>query len=264
MRRYLGNKRKKSDDSRYRTVMLDDGEPCRVRILGLFETRHLPMDWDVPFTYEIVSHTGKVYNVKFPFYEYAEEPKQPTTPRHEAAEKTRAYDDWRTYDLYQAAKLHYEEMERRLRQYLDALTDHIMARCLSADDARRVTTLRDMEKIREAALTRPVSKEVLQEVLKTQFNASFDGEDVIEQLFAESEDDGGGRYAVMLTWEAKLMNSLGLSQSEYSALPILDRAVRVCADNLSSWMEALEMKKSKEGRGKWHPLGALGQSSGLA
>lgn len=259
------NKKGSDKSSTHRTVVLSDGGNCEVRILSLFETRDIPIDWDEPFTYEIVSHTGRAYTVKFPFHEYKEEPKKPDTPRHEVVEKTKAYDDWRTWELYQAAKLHYQEMERRLRRYLDAVTDRILSSCIGKEDVKRIITLDDIEKVRQAALTRPVSKEVLQSVLKNHYNASFDGDDVLEQLFADGGDDDGGRYAAIMSWEVKLMNSLGLSPEEYSFLPVAERALRICAENLSSWMESLELRKmSRKDGGRWHPLGAMDPNSALA
>lgn len=234
-------------EENYREVILSDGKPCRVRVLGLFEARDIPVDWDIPFTYQITNYTGRTYEVVFPYHEYATPPSKPSVPRHEATDGSKAYHDWREYDLYQAAKAHYEDMDRRVRLYLERMTARIMTECISAADGRRITTVIDLDRVREAAMTRPVTRDALKSVLKNHFNASFDGGDLIDQLFDAGDAEGGGaRYAAIASWEVELMNRLGMSQEEYSRLTVEDRALRICGEKLHTWSEALETRKMRQ------------------
>ncbi len=238
------------DEPNFREVILSDGKPCQVRILGLFETRDIPVDWDEPFTYEVMTYTGRRHTVVFPFHEYKAPPEKPSTPRYEAMDGTKAWHDWREYDLYQAALAHFQEMDRRVRVYLQRMTDKILRECIPAEDVKRITTLLDLDRVREAAMTRPITKDILKDVLKGQFNASFDGGDLIDQLFGGDEDEGGARYAAILAWEVELMNSLHLSQAEYSQIDVHERALRICGNKLPQWSESLEVRKMRD---KWQP-----------
>lgn len=249
----MAKRKKEAQELSYRSVILSDGEECSVRILGLFEARDIPLDWDEPFTYELESYTGRKYTVVFPFDKYEKEPEIPRVPKYEAEQGTALYDQWREYELYQAAKAHYAEMDRRVRAYLNRMTDRILDVCVSPDDLSRIITIQDIDRVREAALTRPVSKDILKNILDNQFKAKFDGNGVIDQLFSNDDDDGGGRYATILGWEVELMNRLGMSQDEYSQLDVYDRAIRICGEKLPSWMESLEIRKMRKESPSWQP-----------
>jgi hypothetical protein len=60
----------------FKEVTLSDGEPCSVRVLGLFELDAVGPVIPGPYRYQMLTYTGQVYEAEYPL---PDEPPEKTT-----------------------------------------------------------------------------------------------------------------------------------------------------------------------------------------
>lgn len=226
-------------------VILSDGDVCHVRVLGLFELdEEVPLPQIGRFTYKIHMLPGDVYEAEFKIEDFKTPPIKPDIPESEIVEKSAAWYDLRTWQLYQAALLHEKRRTAALIQYKNDTLDYILRECLDPKDVRRLRTKEDWEKIHDAAVIEPVTYELLAEVLRTTFHATFADQEVFDAF--EIISGGLSSYDAIKKWENDLMLAMRMSEVEYVMLSPKERARKICALHLDDWLGALQSEVDRK------------------
>lgn len=228
----------------YKEVTLSDSEPCRVRVLGLFELDGVGSDIPGPYKYEVLTYTGRVYQV-----EYTPPDEPLTEPEDKQPEpRSQAWHDLNEWETHQAYLAHEAGRAEAIERWLENAARHILEDCLEADDALRLVEPEDYVTVYRAATVPRLTKEHIAEALKRTFRASFQGLDILDALWRT--EPGEARLDAVRLWEAQFLNQAGLvspeQEAEYGQLSIMERARRVAAFKLSDWIAALEIDRMRK------------------
>ena len=149
-------------------IILSDGQPCTVRVLGLFELDEAAPDKAPgPFYEKMTGVEGKtVSRLYVPPEIPPEEPKQ---PRSEAEEGVQLYEEWLEYDLYQEYIEHRRKEAEFINDYAQDAKSLILSRCLSQEDRQRIVDEEDWRKIHGAALSSQLTEEDIAAALRNNF-----------------------------------------------------------------------------------------------
>ncbi len=228
-------------------VVLSDGKECHVETLGIYELDSIPLPNLGSFTYEMEMVTGDMKEVELDLTKFEELPEKPDIPESEIVEGTPAWYRLRTWQLVQAALMHNRRRIESADEYAEQILDLILNKCIAEEDVPRIKTIDDFRLISWEALVPPLSREMLAVTLRTTFNASFNDEDIFDAM--DSTSGGLGSYNAIRLWENQLSNLLQIRDWEYAQIPIEERARRVCAMKLPSWLEYLEMSRKRKKSG---------------
>lgn len=229
------------------TVTLSDGHPCKVRQLGIFELDSVaPSSKLGPFLYDVQMIDGSIVKDVYHITQLQTPPPEPTSPRDSVKPKSEEYYAWLEWETYHAAKAYYEEQQNVIETYNRDVLRHILDYALmNRSDVSRIVTEEDWEKVYQAALVPEVDEILINEVLTKSFKAQYAGRPVLEAL--QDVEGGAGGYLAVKKWESELMLTLRLSEEEYSAIPVMERARKIVAMKLDDWMGILENDRiSKE------------------
>ena len=149
----------------HKTVILSDGEPCKIRCLGLFELDDKAPDILGPYRYTMLLATGQTVED-----EYVLPPTPPEKPDTDKPEPgSFEYSQLLEYETYQAAiaheKLRLESAEEHTRQ----IATYLMTTCLAEVDQIRIITDQDYRKVKQAAIVPQLTEEVLADTLRQTF-----------------------------------------------------------------------------------------------
>ena len=149
-------------------IKLSDGNPCTVRILGLFELDDVaPENAPGPFYEKLEGVEGNtVSRLYVPPEIPPEEPKQ---ARSEAKENSQLWEAWVEYDTYQLYLEHRRSEAEFVNQYAEESKKAILDLCLIQDDRNRVVDLDDWRKIHTTALSAQLTEEDIAVVLRNNF-----------------------------------------------------------------------------------------------
>lgn len=149
-------------------IILSDGQPCTVRVLGLFELDEAaPDNAPGPFYEKMTGVEGKtVSRLYVPPDIPPEEPKQ---SRAEAEEGTRLFEEWLDYDLYQEYLSHRKKEADYINTYAQDAKSVILERCLAQEDRQRIVDEVDWRKIHSAALSSQLTEEDIAAALRNNF-----------------------------------------------------------------------------------------------
>jgi hypothetical protein len=229
-------------------ITLSDGEKCQVRKLGIFELDAIRPPDTRPFVY-----TEKLggNEITRPFDVSAwDKPPNPPTPEQMAAQPgTVPYYFYFEWQLYWAATYKAKENKEDVKRYCKDVANYILSTCISPEDKGRVVTAEDFRLVWAAALVPQLSLEDLAQSLEYTFRANFDGEAVLTKILdnAGNEDSGGG-YNAIRTWEIQAINNSGFTESEWAELPLDERARRVVALKLDDWLAYLTAEKQRKNK----------------
>lgn len=150
-------------------VTLSDGEPCQVRVLGLFELDKLNPPEMKPFTYTFTMMDGsEVEDVYNPF-NLEVEPPIPDVAREDCQPNSVGWFMWLERETYEAAISHWEQNWLDLERYAKESKRYIYENCLQDADKSRVVTPEDFKLIEDAALVPQVTEELIAETLRNTF-----------------------------------------------------------------------------------------------
>ena len=149
-------------------IKLSDGEKCTVRALGLFELDDVALEKAPGPFYEEIVTAGK-NTIRTLYKPPAEPPEMPEFSRDGLRKGSQGWQLWLEYDLYQAFLDHRREEKRIMSKYAEDVKDYILSNCLSPEDRFRAVTLKDWEKVNEAAFGALLKEEDIAEVLRTNF-----------------------------------------------------------------------------------------------
>lgn len=227
-------------------VVLSDGKECNVRTLGLFELDTIPLPDTSPFTYEMETLSGDKYQVEFDISLFTEPPEKPEIAEHEIEEKSAAWYKLRTWQFYRAAIFRNREIVLSLEEYVDNVCAYILENSIDKADLHRIVTLDDWDKVYRAALIPQMTMELIEQTLRTVFQAKYDGEEIMEAL--GRSQGGKGSYAAIRMWEIQLMLHLSLLEKDYATLSLDERARKLCAMKLDDWIGYLEGERLRKER----------------
>lgn len=228
-------------------VVLSDGKPCRIRVLGIFELDNVaPSEKLGPYFYEFETIDGTVVRDVYDLSSLEHIPQKPETPKEMSGEGTPSWMDWLEYDTYQAALAHQVRQMEIMEKYNNDVLQYILNHSLvNRSDISRIVLPEDWQKVYEAALVPEVDEYLLADVLERNFNAQYGGKSVFEAL--QGVDGGAGSYLAVKKWESELMLRLRLSEEEYSKIPVMDRARQIATMKMDDWFSILESDRiSKE------------------
>jgi len=219
-------------------VVLSDGQPASVRVLGLFELDAVGPDIPGPYRYSILTYTGQVYEAEYQLPDIP--PVKPTDERPETG--TPEWQQLRDYETYLCALAYRDKRGQAVEEWLNNCAAYILAHCLDEGTRRRLVEPEDYQAVYAAATVPRLRMEDIESVLRSTFRAEFAGLEVLSALF--NMEPGGGKVNAVALWESQLLNALGLvtpeQEAQYAHLPIVDRARKVAAFKLSDWLGALE------------------------
>ena len=219
-----------------------------VRRLGIFELDAIRPPDTRPFVY-----TEKLggNEITRPFDVSAwDKPPNPPTPEQMAAQPgTVPYYFYFEWQLYWAATYKAKENKEDVKRYCKDVANYILSTCISPEDKGRVVTAEDFCLVWAAALVPQLSLEDLAQSLEHTFRANFDGEAVLTKILDNAGDeDSGGGYNAIRTWEIQAINNSGFTESDWAELPLDERARRVVALKLDDWLAYLTAEKQRKNK----------------
>lgn len=152
-----------------KTVVLSDGAPCKVRVLGLFELDGVGREPLGPYRYTVLLATGEVMEDEYDIRAVKEVPKPPDVAIEDIEEGSWEWHQLREYETYQAALAYEKERLASYENYLSDIKDYIVANCLEPDDQRRIVTVEDWEKVQAAAVVPKVTEGAIADTLRNTF-----------------------------------------------------------------------------------------------
>lgn len=230
-------------------VTLSDGDPCEVRTLGIFELDSIGRDFLGPFTFTMKVLGGTEKEAEYDIGKYEElgrpKPTPPDIPVHELKENTQEWYQYRDSQLYQAAEHHGVLRLDAVSVYTDEVISYILLNCVTEQDVSRIVTDEDWELVYHAAMVPQITEKMITEILRDSYQAEFNDQAIFDAL--DRAKGGSGKYNAIRLWENEWANEMGYSDLQLAIVPVKERARRVVAKFLRSWMESLEMDKwSKE------------------
>lgn len=224
-------------------IVLSDGLEWKGETLGIFELDNIPLPNIGPFTYEMEMVTGDKREVELDLSRYEKLPEKPDIPESEIVESSPAWYRLREWQLVQAGLLHNRMRLDAAHEYCEKLLFYIRDNVIAVDDLNRIKTVADFKAVAWRALVAPLTREILADTLRTSFNASYDDEEIFDAM--DKTSAGLGTYNAIRLWENQIANALGLRDYEYAQTPLDERSRRVCAYKLPTWLETLEISRSR-------------------
>lgn len=227
-------------------VTLSDERPCVVRRLGIFELDAIKPPNTRPFLYtETVG--GNEITRPFDIAVWDSPPTPPTPEQMAAAPGTVPYYFYYEWQLYWAAVYKEQENKRDVKRYCQEVANYIMTTCIASDDKSRIVTPEDFRQLWAAALVPQLSLDDLAMSLEYTFRANFDGESVLKRILdGATDDESGGGYNAIRTWEIQAINQSSFTEAEWAELPLDERARRVVAMKLDEWLAFLTAEKQRK------------------
>lgn len=159
----------------YKTVVLSDGLPCKVRQLGLFEIDGKGRELIGPYRYSILTATGQIIEDEYSLRDLTETPTAPDTPANEILQGTPEWYQLQEFDTYTAALAHEKLRTEAYEGYVSDIAHYILATCLSPDDQPRIIEAEDWDAVYFAALVPQLTEEGLARCLATTFSSELWG-----------------------------------------------------------------------------------------
>lgn len=151
----------------FKTVLLSDNQPCKVRVLGLFELSDVAPKILGPYRYSMLLATGDVVEDEYHFP--AMPPAEPETPVEECEPNSYEYSQWQEYNTFQAAMAHEKKRTESYEEYLRTVAAYIYNNCISEEDRARVIKPEDWTRIQQAATVPQLTEEVIAQTLRDTF-----------------------------------------------------------------------------------------------
>ncbi len=155
----------------YKTILLSDGLPCRVRQLGLFELNGKGRAILGPYCYSMLLATGQVVEDEYELRALEETPKPPDLPAAEIKPGSMEWYALNEYETYLAAMAHEKRRVESYHGYVDDVVAYILANCLKAEDCSRIVTPEDWDAVYQAALVPELTIEVISATLRDVFQS---------------------------------------------------------------------------------------------
>ena len=217
-----------------------------VRRLGIFELDAIRPPDTRPFVYS-EKIGGNEITRPFDVAAWEKPPAMPTPEQMAAQPGTVPYYFYFEWSLYWAATYKAKENKADVKRYCKDVANYILQSCIGLEDKERVVTADDFRLVWSAALVPQLNLEDLAMSLEYTFRANFDGEAVLTKILdnASDEDEGGG-YNAIRTWEIQAINNSGFTEQDWAELPLSERARRVVALKIDDWLAYLTAEKQRK------------------
>lgn len=220
------------------TVQLSDGQPCKVRRLGIFELDVVGPTLVGPFTYKFRLANGEEVETPYDLSKITNPPSHPGVPESEIVENTPQYHALLEWQTYKAAVQHEQKRLSSVIEYVLEVSQYIVKHALTLEDSRRILDDADWLSVYEAALVPQLTYEVLAQTFRDHFSAHYEGKEILDAM--RRLESGHGAYDSLRTWEIQAMLSMQMSEAQWSDVPLDERARKVAAMQLPKLIEALE------------------------
>lgn len=155
-------------------IILSDGRPCTVRVLGLFELDDVaPDNAPGPFYEKLSGVEGKVVSRLYVPPDVP--PPEPKRARPDVKKDPQLFARWAEYEIYQAYLEHRRGEAEFINNYAQEAKTAILDRCLSDEDRKRVIDLIDWRKVHTTALSAQLTEEDIAAVLRSSFPGQVPG-----------------------------------------------------------------------------------------
>lgn len=151
----------------FKTVILSDNQPCKVRVLGLYELDGKGREVLGPYRYSILLATGQVYEAEYDLGLLTKTPVPPETPAKELSPDSWEWNQLKEYETYIAALAHEKLRLESYEGYLSDIAHYILDNCL--DETDRIVTPDDWRKVQAAAIVPALTEEVIADTLRDVF-----------------------------------------------------------------------------------------------
>ena len=149
-------------------IILSDGQPCTVRVLGLFELDDVaPENPPGPFYERLSGVEGKTVSRLYVAPNVP--PEEPKQARDDAKEGSQLYEQWVEYDTYQLYLEHRRMEAKIINQYAQKAKTEIIRLCLDEEAQSRIVTLEDWRGVHTTALSSMLTEEDIAAVLRVNF-----------------------------------------------------------------------------------------------
>lgn len=150
----------------FKTVLLSDKNPCKVRVLGLFELDVIDPPLG-PYSYSLLTATGDVIQDEYVFP--PEPPPKPTTPFEDCQPNSYEFHQWQEYNTHEAATAHEKRRIDDNERYLREINEYILDTCVDGQDTGRIIEPTDWQKIQAAAIVPQLTEGVIADTLRNTF-----------------------------------------------------------------------------------------------
>lgn len=228
-------------------VILSDGKPCRVRRLGIFELDGVGPALVGPFRYKFNLANGQEVEEEYDISNITRPPQHPGVPENEIEERSPQWWALLEWQTYKAAVEHERKRVASVNEYVRTVSAYIAKHAISELDRQRIVDDADWQAVYEVALVPQITVERLRQAFDIHFGAHFKGEEIFDAL--QRIERGHGGYDSIRASEIQVMQSLGMTETQWSGLSIEERTRHVAARMLPKFMESLESDQSiKEAR----------------
>jgi hypothetical protein len=231
-----------------KSVILSDGKPCPVRVLGINELIKVGPKDPGPYRYQVLTIGG----IEESTYDLAEAarrnwvPRKPDKPEVECEPNSQDWLDWQDYHTYQAAIAHEAKRWDIEDEHLENVMDYILENCVSAEDRFLVVTAVDYKAVTAAAMVPELEMADIEQALEETFGARFSGREVLAALAATEPGSASVQHPTRW-WEMELLTELGIwrpeDEAQYGQIPVDERARRVVGIKLKDWLTTLEIDR---------------------
>jgi hypothetical protein len=173
----------------YKTVTLDDGGPCQVRVLTLYELDNVPFEDPGEYQHTYPNGQTKTYTLRDG---PDGEPEKPPGLEELAEHGSLHWAMWRRWNLYQAVLAHRLKQIEATDRHAHEVAKYILAHCISPEDYPRVTP-GDLSKILQAALVTEVGMEAIETALAVTFPGLVQWQEYFEGFTQAPARRGRGR-----------------------------------------------------------------------
>lgn len=226
-------------------VVLSDGQPCKVRRLGIFELDSVGPELIGPFRYKFKLANGQEVEEEYDISRISTPPAHPGVPENEIVERSPQWWALLEWQTYKAAVEHERNRLQSVTNYVNTVSSYIVKSCLAEEDRKRIVDLEDWKLVYDAALVPQLTPEILAETFKKHFKATFNGMDVFKAM--SKTQKGSGSYDAIRAWEIQAMAAFGYeTEEDWANLSLDERARKVAAINLPKIMETLEVDKMRK------------------
>jgi hypothetical protein len=151
------------------TVILSDGQACKVRRLGLFELDNVGREVLGVYRYSLLLATGQIVEDSYDIRALTYTPTAPDKPANEIEQGSAEWFQLQEFDTYTAALAHEKLRIESYEGYASDVATYITNNCLSPDDRNRIVEPEDWDLIYIAATVPQLTMEGVANTLKYTF-----------------------------------------------------------------------------------------------
>lgn len=153
----------------YKTVILSDNLPCKIRPLGLFELDGKGREVLGVYRYSLLLATGQVVEDEYDIRALTYTPTPPDRPANEIEPNSPDWYQLQDFETYRAALAHEKLRIESYEGFVNDITAYILANCVAAADRERIVTPEDWDAVQLAALVPQLTEEGIAQTLRETF-----------------------------------------------------------------------------------------------